>query len=179
MKQSRTASLIESCLNTASGFFISLGAQWLFLPLIGVPISFQQNLMFAVFMTFVSIARSFGWRRLMEALHLRTPLSPAVLAIAAERRRQREVECYDDAHDDKHGLGELAAAGASYAFAAGEGRTMPPIEWPWDDIFWKPQDMRRDLVRAGALIVAELDGLERRRKRKKKTLVKSNVTASA
>jgi len=180
MKQSRTASLIESLLNTASGFFISLGAQWLFLPLIGVAISFHQNLVFAVFMTFVSIARSYGWRRLMEKLHIRTPLSPSVLAIAAERRRQREVEGYDDTHDDEHNVGELAAAGAVYALAAGEHRATPPIDWPWDDIYWKPQDMRRDLVRAGALIVAELDGLERRRRRRnKKTMVKSGVVASA
>ena len=33
--------------------------------------------------------------------------------------------------------------------------------WPWSLDWWKPKDPRRDLVRAGALIVAEIERLDR------------------
>jgi hypothetical protein len=33
--------------------------------------------------------------------------------------------------------------------------------WPWSVQWWKPKDRRRDLVRAGALIVAEIERLDR------------------
>jgi hypothetical protein len=33
--------------------------------------------------------------------------------------------------------------------------------WPWDRKWWKPKDRRRDLVRAGALILAEIERLDR------------------
>ncbi|MEB3421767.1 hypothetical protein VK682_24660 [Salipiger manganoxidans] len=33
--------------------------------------------------------------------------------------------------------------------------------WPWDRKWWKPTTPRRDLVKAGALIVAEIERLDR------------------
>lgn len=36
--------------------------------------------------------------------------------------------------------------------------------WPWDAKWWKPKNTRRDLVRAGALIVAELERMDRESK---------------
>jgi len=33
--------------------------------------------------------------------------------------------------------------------------------WPWGKEWWKPSDRRRDLVKAGALIAAEIDRLDR------------------
>lgn len=33
--------------------------------------------------------------------------------------------------------------------------------WPWSGEWWKPKDRRRDLVRAAALIVAEIERLDR------------------
>ena len=39
-----------------------------------------------------------------------------------------------------------------------------PFFWPWERDWWKPVDNRRDLVRAGALISAELDRMDRARK---------------
>lgn len=174
MKQTRAASLIEACLNTASGFLISLIAQYLFLPLIGVPISFQQNLIFAIFMTFISVARSFAWRRLMEALHIRHPISPFMAATIAERRRQQDVEGWSAEHDDQHGAGELAQAGAAYATYFAAKYAGPDLDevsiadakriWPWDDAWWKPTAPRRDLVKACALIVAEGEKFDRQRK---------------
>lgn len=174
MKQSKLMSFFESCGNTLSGFLISLLAQWLFLPAIGVTISFHQNLIFAVFMTFVSVGRGFIWRRLMEALHVRRPLSPFMQAVVAERYRQVEVEGWDAEHDDQHEPGELARAGATYAqwadvYArtpeAGPSIAAAPATWPWEPSWWKPVGFRRDLVKGCALIIAEGEKHDRNRKR--------------
>ncbi|MBN9600862.1 MAG: hypothetical protein J0G28_14475 [Afipia sp.] len=179
MKQSRRMSLLETCLNTGAGFGISLLAQWFFLPLLGVAISFHQNVMFAIIMTFVSIARGFLLRRLFEALQIRVPMPASILAIAAERRRQVDVEGWTPEHDADHVDGELAQAGASYAllpaFRHGgipnrTGVLEPYSIWPWSKRFYKPQDDRRDLIRAGALIAAELDRMDATRKRKRKAV---------
>ena len=92
-------------------------------------------------------------------------LSDGPLAeIAAERRRQIEAEGWSPAHDDQH-AGAMAMAGACYAIlGAGFGNTAADIArqlWPWDAAAYKPKDPRRNLVRAGALLVAELDRLDR------------------
>lgn len=183
MKQSRLMSFVESAINILVGFGISLTAQWLFLPLLGVAISFTQNVMFAVIMTAISIARSYLLRRLFEALHIRRPLSPMVLAVVAERFRQKDSEGWTDEHDDKeHATGEIAQAGASYLlFAArqfhnaemspaGDSYSLQPLPhaevWPWSDRWWKPADFRRNLVKACALAVAEGEKFDRQRKRK-------------
>ena len=34
--------------------------------------------------------------------------------------------------------------------------------WPWAAEWWKPKDCRRNLVRAGALILAEIERLDRK-----------------
>ena len=170
MKQSRSASLTEAVLNTLAGFGISLAAQWFFLPLLGVAISLHQNLIFALIMTVISIARTFVLRRVFEFLHIRTPMTPAMLAVIAERRRQIEAEGWSLEHDDNHLRGELARAGGTYALHAGENdaasEAMAMMDWPWSPEWWKPQDFRRDLVRAGALILAEIERFDRLRKRK-------------
>jgi hypothetical protein len=85
--------------------------------------------------------------------------------IQAERRRQVEVEGWSPEHDDAHDDGELARAGNIYRLHA-EGRCMPradgaPMGWPWDRAWWKPKDPTRDLVRAGALYLAEQERLRR------------------
>jgi len=81
--------------------------------------------------------------------------------IVAERRRQIEEEVWSAEHDDEHKAGELAKAAAAYALFAWSDRTLPPQFWPWDASWWKPKNPRRDLVRAGALIAAEIDRLDR------------------
>lgn len=177
MKQSRLMSLIESTVNILVGFGISLGAQIVFLPMLGVTISFGQNFLFACIMTVISIARSFILRRIFEALHIRNPLSPGALAIVAERRRQIEAEGWTPDHDLDHKRGELARAGAAYAIHApshviaskSSGIFQLALSaWPWDRSWWKPTDFRRDLVKAGALILAELDRDDFARKHRNK-----------
>lgn len=91
-----------------------------------------------------------------------------ITLIAQERIRQLEKEGWSASHDDDHADGSLASAAACYADLAAQqavgddnpctDRT-PPNAWPWSAGWWKPKDMRRNLVRAGALIAAELDRL--------------------
>lgn len=96
-------------------------------------------------------------------------LPEALVLIAQERRRQVEKEGWTLAHDDEHIDGELAGAAASYAASAmrqvAEGipaaAVMPLQTWRWPSKWWKPKDPLRDLVRAGALIVAEIERLRR------------------
>jgi hypothetical protein len=95
--------------------------------------------------------------------------------VARERRRQIEVEGWSDEHDDKHAPGDLAQAGACYALADSTFiindphddsallvRALPSFGlWPWASQWWKPRNARRNLVRAAALIIAEIDRLDR------------------
>lgn len=93
----------------------------------------------------------------------------AIDDIAAERQRQVSIEGWTTAHDDQHTNGEMAAAAGCYAIVAGcsdrsraQFPTLQPYpEWPWDRQWWKPKNRRHDLVRAGALIVAEIERLDR------------------
>lgn len=167
MKQSRLMSFAESLINIVVGLGVAMLANAIILPALGFPISFSQNAIIAAFMTVVSIARSYGLRRLFEALHIRHPLSPGALAIIAERRRQIEQEGWTPEHDLAHAPGELAAAGACYARNAGFPTSgAAPVDWPWSAEWWKQTDFRRDLVKAGALILAELDRQDTARKTK-------------
>lgn len=98
-------------------------------------------------------------------------MGSAVLAeVLRERQRQIEVEGWTAEHDDDHNDGELAQAAASYAYPVfltfnKDGkpvRNLEPVTWPEDwNGWWKPKDRRRDLIRAAALIVAELERLDR------------------
>lgn len=98
--------------------------------------------------------------------------SSGVAAIASERQRQVEVEGWTPERDAMHGFGELAGAAACYAMqAAIDGIGRPDLRsmvkhtirelWPWSSHWWKPKAARADLVRAGALIAAEIDRLDR------------------
>ena len=86
--------------------------------------------------------------------------SQAVLDVAAERRRQIEAEGWTPEHDDEHVAGELATAGASYALVAVGYGLLALRTWPWPAGL-KPNTPRRDLVKAGALILAEIERLDR------------------
>jgi hypothetical protein len=101
--------------------------------------------------------------KLREALAQAQQWEPAARDVLAERRRQVSAEGWDTKHDDHHTDGELAVAASCYAnpvFSSyGGGRC--PIAWPWNLAWWKPKDRRRDLVRAGALILAEIARLDR------------------
>ncbi len=84
--------------------------------------------------------------------------------IAAERQRQIEREGWTPEHDDTHSEGELAQAAVLYARPPlGSGwRASAPAGWPFETTAWKPRGQIANLIRAGALIAAEIDRLQRR-----------------
>lgn len=83
--------------------------------------------------------------------------------VLAERRRQIEGEGWTTQHDDKYDMEEMAQAAASYALWAAELTETAMEVWPssWSRHWFKPTDQRRDLVKAGALILAEIERLDR------------------
>lgn len=74
--------------------------------------------------------------------------------IAAERKRQIEIEGYTPDHDREHGGFALSQAAFCYkAYGLLPPRAVPD-QWPWDIASWKPRDPVRNLIRAGALYLA-------------------------
>jgi hypothetical protein len=85
-----------------------------------------------------------------------------VAMIAAERRRQVEVEGWTAGHDDQHRKGEMALAAMCYAHPPYPARPAAlSLFWPWDMAWWKAGERLRELSKAGALIAAEIDRLLR------------------
>ena len=93
--------------------------------------------------------------------------SAAASDVLAERERQKSVEGWTPEHDDKHDEGQMADAAACYAMTKFSRNWLTPCGnvgdavWPWKRSWWKLKDRRRDLVRAGALILAEIERLDR------------------
>ncbi|MGV8326331.1 hypothetical protein ACV337_24345 [Pseudomonas aeruginosa] len=91
----------------------------------------------------------------------------AWLDVQAERSRQVEAECWTPEHDDAHSHGQMARAAACYALAGssapndGTAALLVSLAWPWDEQWWKPTTTRRDLVKACALALAEIERLDR------------------
>ncbi|ENH93621.1 TPA: hypothetical protein ACKR1B_000139 [Pseudomonas aeruginosa] len=91
----------------------------------------------------------------------------AWLDVQAERRRQVDAEGWTPEHDDAHSHGEMARAAACYALAGssapndGTAALLVSLAWPWDEQWWKPTSARRDLVKACALGLAEIERLDR------------------
>lgn len=90
--------------------------------------------------------------------------------IRSERDRQRDDEGWSPQHDDAHRNGEMAGAAACYAMhgiSIQNDRLRPHVSdmvrdlWPWASSWWKPKNVRRDLIRAAALIVAEIERRDR------------------
>lgn len=96
--------------------------------------------------------------------------SDALRDVATERRRQIDAIGATPEHDDEHVNDEIAALACFYAmppaardwdatstsYGATLGEAIKPIDW---DV--KVGDRRRELVKAGALILAEIERLDR------------------
>lgn len=90
--------------------------------------------------------------------------------IAQERQRQIEEEGYTPEKDIKYNFNEeLAQAASCYAlpevnrfYLCSDDKSEGPVHWPWHRQWWKPtpNDRIRELVKAGALIAAEIDRLQ-------------------
>ncbi|MFK8331782.1 hypothetical protein M2D63_017385 [Pseudomonas sp. BJa5] len=81
--------------------------------------------------------------------------------VIAERRRQISAEDYKLERDDCYTFCELALAAAAYACSAGGAQKVGRSLFRRDIEHWKPTTPRRDLVKAGALIFAEIERLDR------------------
>ena len=93
----------------------------------------------------------------------------ALLLLEVERVRQTSEEGWTTEHDAEHACGELSAAAACYATPTGLrylAKDGTPTVWPWASSWWKPtpDDRERELVKAGALILAELERIHAARK---------------
>jgi len=114
------------------------------------------------------------------------PLSKAAMDLLCERARQVDQEGWTPDNDDtEHGNGQLAIAAACYAISAGANngvrhllagkrwtlydgnQVVTAFYWlwsltiKWSSDWFKPTTRRRDLVKAGALILAEVERLDR------------------
>lgn len=98
-------------------------------------------------------------------------MKSGVEIIAEERKRQIKVEGWTSEEDDLYTAGQLALAGATYAiptfcrdaYGGYVYSTDVPIMFPFSPEWWKPtpDDRIRELAKAGALIAAEIDRLQR------------------
>lgn len=85
--------------------------------------------------------------------------------VYAERMRQIEKEGFTQAHDEKFSNNELARAAALYAIPA---YLRDKIQYEYEDELWpvnfvpklSPDNRRRELVKAAALLIAEIDRLD-------------------
>ncbi|EMQ9351110.1 hypothetical protein WI371_001455 [Salmonella enterica] len=104
------------------------------------------------------ITRLVGMAQSAPSESVSQPLTDALRDVIAERQRQISVKGWTPEHDDTYTCGELAAAAISY---------IEPMEaesyWPadWHDDSFRPSDERRNLVKATALLLAELERLDR------------------
>lgn len=67
-RQSKLGSFTEACLNTATGFVISLVVWHFVARAYGIPMPFEENLEITAIFTVVSILRSYLWRRAFNRL---------------------------------------------------------------------------------------------------------------
>ncbi|ELL4389734.1 TPA: hypothetical protein NH756_005918 [Pseudomonas aeruginosa] len=83
----------------------------------------------------------------------------AWLDVQAERRRQITAEGWTPEHDDLYCAAELPRAAAAYILNGANDEA--PAIWPFVATCRKPRDARSNYVRAGALILAEIERLDR------------------
>lgn len=88
--------------------------------------------------------------------------SAAARDVLAERHRQTQQEGATPEHDDLYLEAELPRAAAAYALSAsGFSNAITLDFWPFSTDWWKPTTPRRNLVKAAALILAEIERIDR------------------
>lgn len=99
-------------------------------------------------------------------------VTAAAADVFSERQRQMAAEGWTPERDDEYTDGELLRAASCYALMAWREKCLSdgeytssqkalPYYWPWEPAWWKPTTPRRDLVKAGALILAEIERIDR------------------
>lgn len=66
--QTRKGSALEAITNTGTGYVLSVAAGFIIYPLMGVQVSASQNMAITLAFTGVSLARTYGLRRLFNWL---------------------------------------------------------------------------------------------------------------
>lgn len=99
------------------------------------------------------------WQSRAEAYEAKLMAKSGASLILRERERQIDEEWYSPEHDDRYTKGQLYIAAECYACL--DDYLEAPDLWPWDKKLWKPKDRISNLVRAGALLAAEIDRLLR------------------
>lgn len=92
--------------------------------------------------------------------------------ISKERKRQIEELGFDYSNDSLYTNNELADAAACYAILPnlklrGIAKKLREVLWPWNKTSYKPtpDDRVRELVKAGALIAAQIDWIQNQNKK--------------
>ncbi|WP_175565025.1 hypothetical protein [Pseudomonas aeruginosa] len=134
-----------------------------------VPEGFRELLEMLVASDLRKIRYAGAWRREVHdrassilALLAAAPgmeVPQAWLDVQAERRRQITAEGWTPEHDDLYCAAELPRAAAAYILNGANDEA--PAIWPFSAKWWKPRDARSNYVRAGALILAEIERLDR------------------
>lgn len=85
------------------------------------------------------------------------------IELILKEREAQVTKGFDTKHDLKHDEGLLAIAAGCYAMPEHlrDVRAFGPFYWPFETDEWKPSpdDRKRELVKAAALLVAEIDRL--------------------
>lgn len=122
-------------------------------------------------------------RMVESAAQNKDEVTPALLSVMDERHRQIHEEGHTTENDDRYaGSYQLSRAAACYAIPPGHRWRSLPLEgmlsrcgaghlWPWDSSFFKgepdgeltadTEGRRRELVKAGALILAAIEVIDR------------------
>ncbi|ELY4780728.1 hypothetical protein SM077_002579 [Cronobacter sakazakii] len=108
-----------------------------------------------------------------ECAPLKPILSRAIADIIAERQRQKEKKGYTESRDDNYLPGVLNLAGAAYAVSASclpDAKRRADRLWPWPEagkyLNASSKDPRSALIKAAALIAAEIERIDRAELRK-------------
>lgn len=107
-------------------------------------------------------------------------MRPSIELICEERERQIMEEGFDSAHDDQYENQEILRSAIAYLLNTKNNLEMAGnncaiyeqegvwedcscllYDWPWDESWWKPESAIRDLTKAGALIAAQIEQLQR------------------
>lgn len=88
---------------------------------------------------------------------MNTKQMAAEAAIYNERIRQQLSEGFDENHDLQYTHGELEDAADCYFYHTPSNESSPkPETCPWEPEWCRPKDRRRNVIRAGALYLAEI-----------------------
>jgi hypothetical protein len=105
-------------------------------------------------------------QRAIESMGKPEPPRWGITLIHEERTRQVQGEGYTAERDDEYVDQELVSAALAYACAGDYHQGDTAIDfWPWDAPFKPSDDPVRNLVKAGALIAAEIDRVLRKAER--------------